>query len=157
MEYLASMLTGIADQMKLIPLVKLAMQPGVRAAYRLSIRYHDRRAHDSVATVIRTSGTGAQGELVFRGLFAQKPLRFTVGQAQYEGLVTGFQQVNFDKLGDQPDLKSYGEDLWLWERAAGTFHKSVLLAPEKAEGVYWELIRLAWTHLEEAVRVIESG
>jgi hypothetical protein len=155
-EYLASLLTGIIDQMKLTSLTKLALQPGVRAVYRLTIRYHDRRAIDSVATVVRTSANGATLEVVFRGRFEQKPLRFQVSQTDYEGLSFGFQKVNFDKLGDQPNLKSYGQDLWLWERAAGTFHKSVLLSPSDAEGVYWQLVRLAWTHLPEAVRVVDS-
>jgi len=156
-EYLASLLTAIVEQMKLTPLEKLALQPGVRAVYRLTIRYHDRRAHDSVATVIRTGAVGATLGVVFRGRFDQKPLRFPVTQADYEGLVSGFQKVNFDKLGDQPKLVSYGQDLWMWERAAGTFHKSVLLGPEGADGVYWQLIRLAWTHLGEAVRLLESS
>ena len=156
MEYLASLLTGIVDQMNLPSLTKLALQPGVRAVYRLTIRYHDRRAIDSVATVIRTSANGATLEVVFRGRFEQKPLKFPVSQSDYEGLTFGFQKVNFDKLGDQPNLKSYGQDLWLWERAAGTFHKSILLSPSEAEGAYWQLVRLAWTHLPEAVRVVES-
>lgn len=143
--------------MKLVPIQKLALQPGVRAVYRLTIRYHDRRAYDSVATLIRTSGNGAMLEVVFRGRFEQKPLRSLVTQADYEALVSGFQKVNFDKLGDQPKLLSYGQDLWMWERAAGTFHKSVLLAPVGAEGVYWQLVRLAWTHLGEAVRMLESS
>ena len=151
------MLTAIVEQMKLAPLERRALQPGVRAAYRLTIRYHDKRAHDSVATVIRTGAVGATLEVVFRGRFDQKPLRFPVTQADYEGLVAGFQKVNFDKLGDQPKLRSYGQDLWMWERAAGTFHKSVLLAPEGADDVYWQLVRLAWTHLGEAVRLLESS
>jgi hypothetical protein len=155
-EYIASLLTTIAEQLKLPPITKLALQPGVRAVYRLTIRYHDRRAIDSVATVIRTSGNGATLEMVFRGRFEQKPLRFPVTQADYEGITFGFQKVNFDKLGDQPNLKSYGEDLWMWERAAGTFHKSVVLAPSDAEGAYWQLVRLAWTHLPEGVRVVGS-
>ncbi len=154
MEYLASMLTAIVEQMKLTPIEKLALQPGVRAVYRLTIRYHDRRAHDSVATVIRTGPIGATLEVVFRGRFDQKPLRSTVTQADYVGLVAGFQKVNFDKLGDQPQLLTYGQDLWMWERAAGTFHKSVLLEPAGAEGVYWQLVRLAWTHLPVAVREV---
>src|SRR4051812_26212281 len=151
------MLTTIVEQMKLASLEKLALQPGVRAVYRLTIRYHDRRAYDSVATVIRTGSVGANLEVVFRGRFEQKPLRFPVTQVDYEGLVAGFQKVNFDKLGDQPKLLSYGQDLWMWERAAGTFHKSVLLSPEAAEGVYWELVRLTWTHVGEAVKMLENN
>ena len=157
MEYLASMLTAIVEQMQLPPIEKLALQPGVRAVYRLTIRYHDRRAHDSVATVIRTGAVGATLEVAFRGRFDEKALRFPVSQTNYEGLVYGFQKANFDKLGDQPNLMTYGQDLWMWERAAGTFHKSVLLAPVDADDVYWQLVRLAWTHLPEAVRIVESG
>src|SRR5258708_5214471 len=99
--------------MKLKPLEKLALQPGVRAAYRLTIRHHDRRAHGSVATLIRASGDGAILEMVFRGRFDQKPLSSTVTQMNYEGLVQGFQKVKFDKRGDQPKIVSYGQDLWM--------------------------------------------
>lgn len=155
MEYLASLLTAIVEQMKLPSVEKLALLPGVRAVYRLTIRYHDRRAHDSVATLVRTSNVGASLEVAFRGRFDQKPLKFVVTQADYEGLVGGFQKLNFDKLGDQPKLMSYGQDLWMWERAAGTFHKSILLSPESADGPYWELVRLAWTHVGEAVKLLE--
>jgi len=155
-EYIASLLTTIVDQMKLPAMGKLALQPGVRAVYRLTIRYHDRRAHDSVATLIRRGSVGANLEVAFRGRFDNKPLQSLVSQADYEAIVAGFQKVNFDKLGDQPKIKSYGEDLWMWERAAGTFHKGVVLAPQEAEGVYWQLVRLAWTYLPEAVRIVES-
>jgi hypothetical protein len=155
-EFLASTLRAIADQMQLKPIEKLTLQPGVWAVYRLTIRYHDRRARDSVATVTRSGAAGARLEVVFRRLFEDKPLLFRVQQADYEGLMTGLQQVHFDRLEDQHDIPSYGVDLWMWERAAGTFYKSVIFAPELATGEHERLVKLAHTHLQEAVKEIEN-
>lgn len=156
MEFLASTLRAIADQMQLRPIEKLALQAGVWAVYRLTIRYHDRRARDSVATVIRRAEEGARLEVVFRKLFEDKPLVFQVRQADYEGLMTGFQQIHFDRLEDQRDIPSYGVDLWMWERAAGTFYQSVIFSPERATGEYKQLMWMARTHLPEAVQEIEN-
>lgn len=157
MEFLASILTTIADQLQIPAVNKTAALPGVRDVYRLTIRYHDRRAHDSVATLIRRGSDGARLEVVYQGLFEHKAMHFPMTQKAYEGLVQGFQQMRFDHLSDQPNIPSYGVDLWLWERAAGTFYKSVILAPELADGTYWKLARLAWTYIDEAVREIKRG
>lgn len=154
MEFLASTLRAIADQMQLMPIEKIALQAGVRAVYRLTIRYHDRRARDSVATLVRSAPEGARLEVVFRKLFEDKPLVFRVRQADYEGLTSGLQRVHFDKLDDQPGIPTYGVDLWMWERAAGTFYKSVIFAPELASGVYAGLVGLAQQHLAEAAREV---
>ena len=154
MEYLASTLLAIADQMKLKPVEKLALQPGVRAVYRLTIRYHDRRARDAVATVTRSGVDGIQVEVVFRKLFEDKPLVFEMRQVDYERMVAGFEQVHFDKLNDQANIPSYGVDLWMWERAAGTFHRSVIFSLEAATGVYERLRALAYSYLPEAVREV---
>ena len=66
---------------------KLALQPGVWAAYRLTIRYHDRRARDAVATVTRSGVDGVQVEVVFRRLFEDKPFISKMRQADYEEMV----------------------------------------------------------------------
>ncbi|MEZ4670565.1 MAG: hypothetical protein R3E39_21875 [Anaerolineae bacterium] len=155
MEFLASTLRAIADQMGLKPPEKLAIQPGMRGVYRLTIRYHDRRARDVVATATRSGVEGARLEVVFRRLFEDQPLTFRMRQVDYEGLERGLEMVHFDKLDDQANIPSYGVDLWMWERAAGTFYKSVIFVPEQATGVYAELVQVARVRLAEAVREVE--
>ena len=154
MEFLASTLMAIADQMGLESIEKLALQPGVRAVYRLTIRYHDRRARDAVATVTRSGVEGVRVEVVFRKLFEDKPFISKMQQADYEEMVAELEQVHFDKLNDQANIPSYGVDLWMWERAAGTFHRSVIFSPEAATGVYERLRALAYSCLPEVVREV---
>ena len=72
----------------------------------------------------------------------------------YAELVKGLEQVHFDKLNDQANIPSYGVDLWMWERAAGTFYRSVIFSPVAATGVYERLRVLAHTYLPEAVREV---
>jgi hypothetical protein len=155
-EFLASMLRSIAEQMGIIPTEQTALRPGVRAVYRLTIRYHDRRSRDSVATVTRRGGDGAELGVVFYGLFNHKPLIFPVTPQDYTAFSDGLSQLRFDRLDDQSGVPFYGVDLWMFERAAGSFYHSVIVAPELAEGTYWQLVRLAYTHLPEAVREITS-
>jgi hypothetical protein len=156
MEYLAYSLRTISERLRLQPVEAVALQPGVRAAYRLTIRYHDRRARDSVATVVRDGPSGARLEVAFQGAFAGKPFRFQVEQTDYDAFTQGLNKLGFDKLEDQRQIPSYGVDLWLFERAAGTFYKSVIVAPALAPTTHWQLIRLAYTHVAEAVREVPT-
>lgn len=155
-EYQAFTLRTIADQMGLKPLNQIALQPGVRAAYRLTIRYHDRRFQDSAATVIRNGPVGATLEVVYRGLFEEKPMTFKIEQEGFEGFTAALQSMGFDNLSDQPGIPAHGVDLWLLERAAGSFHKSVVIAPELTSNVYAKLVYLVGKSLPEAVREVKS-
>jgi len=46
-------------------------------------------------------------------------------------------------------------DLWLIERAAGTFAHSVILAPELARDEYSKLVNAVKNGLPEALRVVK--
>lgn len=148
------MLRSIAERLNLPTIDQQAQQPGVRAAYRVTIRYHDRRAHDSVATLVQRGPQGADLETVYEGLFQRKPLRFAVEPAAFTAFSQGLALAGFDHRVDQEDIPSYGVDLWLFERAAAGYHHGIIVAPALASREHWALIKLAYTHLPEAVREI---
>jgi hypothetical protein len=154
MELLASLLRSVADGAGVPPVAQVARAPGMRAVYRLTARYHDRRAADSVATLKRISADGGTLEIVYRGHFDHKPLTFRVEQPRYEGLTLAFQRLNFDKLPDQTGIPPNGVDLWLLERAAGSFVKSVILSPEIAGEPYTALATTLQQYLPEALREV---
>lgn len=156
MELLASQLRAIADQMGLPSTRQIAQSPGVSAVYRLTVRYHDRRAADSVATLRRFGQGEARLEIVYRGLFNHKPVGAVLDEARYEAFVGAMRQVHFDSLADQQNIPPHGVDLWLVERAAGTFNKSVIIAPELTGSVYARLVYLVGSTLPEAVREVKS-
>lgn len=156
MEYQAFLLRSIGDQMKLTPLQKVALLPGISAVYRLTVRYHDRRAHDSVATLRRFGRERPALEIVYRGLFEHRPLNLPVDPACYEAFMVALQKLRFDHLKDQPNLPTYGTDLWLLERAAGSFAKSLILAPQLATEVHAALVAAVQTHLPEMLREVQS-
>jgi hypothetical protein len=159
MDYLASMLKTMADQVGLMPLNKVALQPGIKSSYRLTVRYHDLRAYDSVATLTQRSADGATLEVVYRGLFRHKPVTFQIEQSRFEAFLLSLQKAQFDHLADQPHIPPHGVDLWLLERAAGSFYKSVIIAPELTAHIYARLVFEMNAHLPEAlkqVKVIET-
>ncbi len=155
-EIQASLLRAVADQCGLPSLRQVAQQPGVRAVYRLTIRYHDRRASDSIATLKRIGSDGALLEIVYRGLFNHKPLLFQIEQIRYDAWVAALHQLHFDTLPDQPDIPSHGLDLWLLERAAGSFVKNVVLAPALATGTYAALIQTLHARLPESLQELKT-
>lgn len=156
MEYQAYLLRSIGDQMKLPPLQKVALRPGISGVYRLTVRYHDQRAFDSVATAQRFGRAQPALEIVYRGLFDHRPLALALEAARYEAFALALQKLRFDQLKDQPDLPTHGTDLWLLERAAGSFTKSIILAPELAKEPYTDLIEAIKTHMPEMLRLVKA-
>jgi hypothetical protein len=156
MELLASQLRAIADQMGLPSTKQIAQTPGVNAVYRLTVRYHDRRAADSVATLQRMGKNEPKLEICYRELFNHKPMTNALNTERYDAFAAVLQQVHFDNLGDQQNIPPHGVDLWLLERGAGTFNKSVILAPELTGSVYARLVYLIGSTLPEAVREVKS-
>jgi hypothetical protein len=156
MELLASQLRAIADQMRLPSTRQIAQTPGVSAVFRLTVRYHDRRAADSVATLRRIGKGDALLEIVYRGLFNHKPVTAALDTARYNAFVDALQKVHFDNLGDQQNIPPHGVDLWLLERGAGAFNKTVIIAPELTGSVYARLVYLVGATLPEAVREVKS-
>jgi hypothetical protein len=134
----------------------------VRDVYRISIEHGDTQTPTSVATLIRRTtahmpsqpGTSSETRLNvgFLGALGGKPLVYRIPEERYHAFVAGLQNAAFDKLGDQPDLPFYGAEIWLIERGAGSFVKSVLLAPNGATGIYAAVIALVQAQLPEALR-----
>ena len=87
-------------------------------------------------------------------MFGGKPLVYNVTTQRYEHFVATLNAVRFDQLDDQPALPPYGADLWLLERAAGSFTKSVVLAPDRAEGTHATLVAAVRADLPEALREV---
>jgi hypothetical protein len=152
MELLAFQLRAIADQMGLPPTRQIAQSPGVSAVYRLTVRYHDRRAADSVATLQRMGWGETVLEVYYRGLFNHKPVVTPLESPRYEALAAALRSIHFDTLPDQQNIPPHGVDLWLLERGAGAFNKSVIIAPELTGGVYAKLTYLVGSTLPEAMR-----
>lgn len=147
-------LRAIIDDLQVPDLKDIARQPGVSGVYRLTVFHHDGRARDTVSTLIHRPSSGNRLETVVRLMFGGKPLVYNVSPARYEHFVGVLSSVRFDALRDQPDLPPYGVDLWLLERAAGSFVKSVVLAPERADGDYAALVSAIRADLPEALREV---
>lgn len=154
MDYQAYLLRVIADELGLKTPEQIAQRPGMRAIFRLTIRYHDSRSYDSVATLSRYVTDPPQLEVAYRGLFDRKPLVLSVGQHQFDAFAGALLRLRFDHLADQPNIPAHGVDLWMLERAAGGFAKSVILAPRLAQDVHARVITAIMEHLPEAAKEI---
>ena len=150
----APTLRAIIESVGVESLSALMKQPGVSAVYRLTVYHHDGRAHDTVSTLTHSPVRGNRLETIVRLMFGGKPLVHNVTPQRYEHFVATLNAVRFDQLDDQPGLPPYGADLWLLERAAGSYTKSVVLAPERAEGVYATLVAAVRADLPEALREV---
>jgi hypothetical protein len=153
-EILSSMLRGIGEQVGAKALSQLGHEPGLKAVYRLTIRYHDRRAADSVATLRWTDK--ATLSVIYRGLFDHKPVITALERERYEAFMQELNKLGFDRVTDQPNIPPHGVDLWLLERAAGSFYNSVVLAPELTGNVYARLVYEMQRLLPEATRAISD-
>lgn len=152
----APLLRAIADQLGLKAIGEIAKLPGVTGVYRITVQYFDGRAFNSVATV-RASQTGEIVlEVVYQRLQALKPIAHRIDDARYEIFVQAVKSLRFDHMRDQPDLPDYNStDLWLVERAAGTFYHSVILAPDLALDDYGRLVNAVRNGLSEALRIVK--
>ena len=146
----------VAMRLNMPELEKVARQPGIVEAFRLTIQYHDGRHPDQIATLTRLqSGLSAHLEVHYRRANDQTlVLAHTVEVDRFQGLLTALRKLDFDRLDDPADMPWHGADLWLVERGAGTFHHDFMLAPDSATGVHAEVVRLIREKLREAVRAI---
>lgn len=149
-------LRAIIEELGVPELKEIARQPGVSAVYRLTVFHHDGRARDTVSTLVHRPTQPNRLETVVRLMFDGKPLVHNVTLAHYEHFVGVLNTVRFDVLADQPDLPPYGADLWLLERAAGSFTRSVVLAPALATGAYAQLVAAVRADLSEALREVRA-
>jgi hypothetical protein len=152
----APLLRSVADQLKLPSVKVIAQQPGVQEVYRITVHYFDGRACNSVATLRRSSTVGIRLETVYQHALGEQPLVHQIEDLRFEAFVKAVKGLRFDKLPDQPNLPDHhSTDLWLIERAAGTFAHSVILAPELARDDYSMLANAVKHGLPEALRVVK--
>lgn len=148
-------LRGIAEALRLEPVAQIARQPGVQAVYRITVHYFDGRASNSVAT-LRRDVMGIALELQFQRALSGKPLLPPISPERYDTFVKALHGLGFDRLSDQPDLPMYNStDVWLVERAAGSFAHSVIIAPELARDAYARLTNAIRNGLPEALRMVK--
>jgi hypothetical protein len=153
--YYSYVLRVIADRTGALPISKVAQQPGLQSVYRISVHYYDKRACDSIATLCRfTSEDTRTLEVRYVGAFHEKPLFHPVELERYEAFLRAMQKVRFDHLTDQSGLPAHGIDLWLVERAAGSFSRNIILSPKYATGPYAAIIKAVTDHLPEALRSV---
>lgn len=156
MEQYASLLRNVAARANLRTVKQIAAQPGTKAVYRVTVQYDRMRAADSVTTVICRSPEEVTLEVVYLGHFDNRPIVRRLNLDAYEKLTKDFNALNFDKLPDQPNIPFYGVDMWMVERGAAGFVKSVLVVPQVAERGYAQLVSIISAALPEAVREIVS-
>jgi hypothetical protein len=154
-EQQAHLLRSIAERLGQRPVKAIIKAPDVLAVYRITVYYHDRRAHESCATLCDRRVGGAQLSVAYRGMFSQKPIVYRLSEARYEAFTQALHKLRFDHMGDQPRMPLYGLDFWMIERAAGSFLRSVIVAPQTAAGAHAQLVGLIKEHLPEALRAIE--
>ncbi len=132
----------------------VVQQPGVNEALRVTIQYHDGRHPNQVATLTR--GHGAECTLLVVYDRPGRDVRFTypVTLERYMTLLSALRRAGFDALDDQPDVPYFGVDLWLVERASGSFYHDVVLQPESAAGLHGEIAGAIRTQLREALRPV---
>jgi hypothetical protein len=133
----------------------LTHQPGINEAFRITIQYHDGRHPNQVATLVR-GHAGATLNVVYDKPNKSVFFTYPVEADRHQALLTAIRRLKFDKLDDQPDVPYFGVDLWLVERASGSFYHDVVMAPDSARGFYRELVLTLRQHLKEALRPIES-
>lgn len=155
----APLLRAIADQLGLKPVTEIARAPGVQEVYRITVQYFDGRACNSVATLRRQTG-GVVIETAYQRALARKRITHTVNEERYREFAQAVKSLHFDRMRDQPNLPAYNTtDLWLFERAAGTFTHSVILAPELAPPLttdtYGRLVNAVRNGLPEALRMVK--
>ena len=147
-------LLAVAARCGLPAVAALARRPGMRGVYRVTITYFDRRARNTVTTLTQP-GMNPQLEIAFDGAIG-KPLQHGFDPDRLRAFADALFGVGFDTLKDAPNLPAPGKgDVWLIERAAGSFAHGILLAPDEAAGPYARLVNAVRHGLPEALRRVE--
>ncbi len=158
----------IAVRLAVPELEQVVRQPGIGEAYRITVQYQDGRYPDQVATLAfrqlsgQASGALSGGSVTLTVHYRRpndKPLILTPALSfeRCREFAAALRALNFDKLDDMPDVPWYGADLWLVERASGSFHHDMVIAPDRAAqtaGIHAAIVALVRERLREAVRTI---
>lgn len=155
----ADALRLIALRLAVPPIEAVARAPGSSEVYRVTIQYLDGQHPDQIATLAL-------------GQSNVSPVRFAVHYRRGDGhslvltpMITGerarafsigLRALGFDRLDDMADLPWRSAELWLIERAAGSFMRDLVLSPGTAQGIYAQVVALVREKLPEAVRPIRG-
>ena len=131
----------------------LCQQPGMQAVYRITVYAVSGRIRHSIATLL-VSAQRHKLEVVYDGLFEHQPLQYSINIAEYDAFVTTLRKARFDVLHDQANLLLSSDSIWQIERAAGSLHHQVILAPSKPEKPYSLLVNAIDAYLPQAIREI---
>jgi hypothetical protein len=145
----------LAVRLAVLELPDVVRQPGIGEALRVTVQHADPSVPDHIATLVRAHGSTAALTVVYRRS-SDNPLTldYTISVERYHVVSAALRRLSFDKLDDAPGIPWYGADLWLVERAAGSFHHDIIIAPAGAIGLYADIVTLISDQLREAVRTI---
>ncbi|MBL8145629.1 MAG: hypothetical protein JNL34_04515 [Anaerolineae bacterium] len=147
-------LLAVAARCGLPAVAKLARTPGMQGVFRVTIGYHDRRARDTVTTIWR-SVVEVRLEIAFDGAIG-KALQHPFDPDRFNTFAQALFGLGFDRLKDAPALPAPGKaDVWLIERAAGSYAHGLLLSPGGAAGDYARLVNAVRHGLPEALRQVQ--
>ncbi len=156
----ADPLRFIAVRLALPDLATVVREPGIGEAYRVTVQYHDGRHPDQIGTLTFGAMRGGSATLtVAYRRAADKPLIFmpTIPIERARIFAAAIRALDFDRSDDMPDIPIRGTDVWLVERASGTFQHDVVLAPDVATGVHAQIAAIVRGHLREMVRAINAS
>lgn len=154
----ADPLRMIAFRLNLPEMETVARSPGVIDSYRITVQYHDGRHPDQITTMIfRQGGGGVEIEVHYRRP-NEKPLILSprVPIERCKEFAAALRALKFDTMDDQEDIPWFGADLWMIERASGSFYHDIVIAPDSATGDYAAIASLIRDLLREAVRAISN-
>jgi hypothetical protein len=149
------MLRLIATQLGLPSLQDVVRLPGISEGYRITIRYHDARHPDQVATLTRDQQGVVMLSMIYKRTRHHPSFEYRLESDRYRDFDLAMRRLGYDRRGDQPDLPLLNTDLWLIERASGSYRHEIVLAPALAEGVYGWMVDAVRHHLPQAVRAIQ--
>ncbi len=150
------LLRAVIDACQLPPVSEVARAPDIQDVYRITIHLFDRRACDSVSTLRCSMTEGVVLETVYQRALLLKPITHRIDGERYETFVKAVKNLGFDRMHDQPDLPDYdATDLWLIERAAGTFGHNLIVAPDLARNEFARLANAIKNGLPEVLRQVK--
>ena len=152
----AEPLRFIATRLAVPELEKVARQPGIAEAFRLTVQYHDGRHPDQIATLTKMQSSDNAKMTVHYRRANDEPLvlEHAITAERFRAFNAALRKLGFDKLDDPDDIPWFGTDLWLVERSALTFHHDVIIPPESATGIHGEIVKLIHAQFREAIRAI---
>lgn len=154
MEQTATFLRGIALRLGQPGIAQIVADPGIREAVRVTVQ-HSRSAYAAVvATLIAPRRDEIRAQFVYQGHFGHRPLTRTISTLLFEQFDAQMRANGFDRLPDEADI-SLNSDLWMIERGAARFTKSVILSPSTTHQPYAALAAHVRAFLPEVDRRLE--